>query len=243
MYEIVFCNEFREEKLVFQGRSMTIASVAAAVAMACIGIAEPAGAQSTKSSQLRPGNRFLSVWAGGSWSSRFGPAYSSIPTRPYAILSVRSEYVVEAKGPLALSFFMEAIPAIVVGDVPRYHTLEFWQPPTGPMRKEKIWDAPAPVYGAGLTPMGLLLYGTVSKNVRLFVSSSGGVAWFTRDMPVPDARQLNFLADLGGGMRVARENGAFLLGVKFQHMSNANLGRQNPGIDGNVVYGGFSKVR
>ena len=34
-----------------------------------------------------------------------------------------------------------------------------------------------------------------------------------------------------------------LLGFKFHHMSNANRGRQNPGIDGNVVYLGLSKTR
>jgi len=112
------------------------------------------------------------------------------------------------------------------------------------MVNAKVWDEPALVYGAGITPAGVQLYGNVTRMVSLFGNLAGGVAWFTRDMPVPDARRLNFLVDVGGGLRVARSSGnAVLLGFKFHHMSNANRGRQNPGIDGNVVYLGLSKTR
>jgi hypothetical protein len=193
---------------------------------------------------LAVGRRHLSAFIAGSWSDRFGPAYSSIPTQPYAMLVGRAEYVVEATSSGALSFYMELMPVIVVDRVPRYHTAMQWQPPGGPMVGTKVWDAPAMVYGAGVTPAGVQLYGNVTRMVSLFGNLSGGVAWFTRDMPVPDARRLNFLLDVGGGIRVARDGGsALLLGFKFHHMSNAGLGRENPGIDGNVVYAGLSKTR
>jgi hypothetical protein len=193
---------------------------------------------------LVPGRRHLSGLVGGSWSDRLGPAYSSIPTQPYAMMVGRAEYVIEARGALALSFYMELMPAIVVDGVPHYHYALLWVPPEGPMVREKVWGEPAMVYGFGATPAGLQLYANVSRRVSLFASVSAGAAWFTRDMPVPDARRMNFLADAGGGVRVARGGGnAVIAGLKFHHMSNANLGRQNPGIDGNVVYVGLSKAR
>ena len=193
---------------------------------------------------LAVGRRHLSAYVAGSWSDRFGPAYSTIPTQPYAMVVGRAEYVVEATGSGALSFYMELMPLILMDGVPRYHTALVWQPPAGPMVNSKVWDEPAMVYGAGLTPAGVQLYGNITRMVSLFGNLSGGVAWFTRDMPVPDARRLNFLVDAGGGLRIPRREGnAFLAGFKFHHMSNAGRGRQNPGIDGNVIYVGLSKAR
>lgn len=193
---------------------------------------------------LTPGQRHLSAFVAGSWTKQFGPAYSSIPTQPYGMLVGRSEYVLESSKTLALSFYMEVMPVIVVANVPRYHYANLWVPPAGPTVRGKVWDDPAPVYGFGVTPAGMQAYVRTSERVSLFMQTSGGVAVFTRDMPVPDARKLNFLVDLGGGIRVARAKGsAFFAGLKFHHMSNGNLGRQNPGIDGNVIYAGLSSPR
>ena len=193
---------------------------------------------------LHPGRRHLSAYVGGSWTVLFGPGYSSIPTQPYGMMVGRSEYVLEASQRFALSFYMEVIPVIVVSGVPRYHWANLWVPPAGPTVRGKVWDDPGLVYGFGATPAGMIAYFRTSERVNLFGSLSGGAAWFTRDMPVPDARQLNFLVDLGGGVRVANRSGsAFIAGLKFHHMSNGNLGRQNPGIDGNVLYAGLSRPR
>lgn len=202
-----------------------------------------ARAQFQGDGQMRAGSRYVGMWFGGSWTKKIGPAFSSIPTQPYAILAARSEYVLESKGRLALSFFMEAMPAIVVQDVPHYHVVETWQPPNGPMRRRKIWDSRGPVYGIGVTPVGMQYYVALSPKVRAFMNMSGGLSWFTRDMPVPDSKQINFLGDIGGGLRIARGTGGFIVGMKFHHMSNANQGHQNPGIDGNVVYAGLIRAR
>ena len=216
--------------------------VAVLLAMSLVAAGPLVGQQ--REDGLVPGRRFLSAFIAGSWTKQFGPAYSSIPTRPYGMLVGRAEYVLESTSRLAFSFYMEVIPAIVVADVPRYHFANLWVPPAGPTVRGKVWDAPALVYGLGVTPAGMQAYLRTSERVSLFASTSGGVAWFTRDMPVPDAKQINFLVDLGGGIRVARRTGrAFFAGLKFHHMSNGNLGRQNPGVDGNVVYAGLSRPR
>ena len=193
---------------------------------------------------LTPGRRHLSAYVAGSWTKEFGPAYSSIPTRPYGMMVGRTEYVLESTDHLALTFYMEVIPVILVDGVPRYHHADLWVPPAGPTVRGKVWDDPGLVYGFGATPAGMQAYVRTNERVSLFLSTSGGAAWFTRDMPVPDAKQLNFLVDLGGGVRIANRSGsAFVAGIKFHHMSNGNLGRQNPGVDGNVVYAGLSRPR
>ena len=216
--------------------------VAALLAMTLVAAGPVQGQQ--REDGLVPGHRFLSAFVAGSWTKQFGPGYSSIPTRPYGMLVGRTEYVLESNSRLALSFYMEVMPVIVVADVPRYHFANLWVPPAGPTVRGKVWDDPALVYGFGVTPAGMQAYVRTSPRVSLFMSTSGGAAWFTRDMPVPDARRLNFLVDLGGGIRVARQKGsAFIAGVKFHHMSNGNLGRQNPGVDGNVVYAGLTRPR
>jgi hypothetical protein len=198
----------------------------------------------TRDDGLKPGRRHLSAFVAGSWTKLFGPGYSSIPTQPYGMLVGRSEYVLEASDRFALSFYMEVLPAIVVHGVPHYHYADLWVPPAGPTVRGKVWDDPGLVYGFGATPAGMQAYLRASERVSWFLSTSGGAAWFTRDMPVPDARRLNFLVDLGGGIRIANESGsAFIAGLKFHHMSNGNLGRQNPGIDGNVLYAGLSRPR
>jgi len=46
--------------------------------------------------QMRAGSRYVGMWFGGSWTKKIGPAFSSIPTQPYMILSARSEYVLES---------------------------------------------------------------------------------------------------------------------------------------------------
>ena len=201
-----------------------------------------ARAQFHDAGQMRAGSRYVGMWVGGSWTA-VGPSFSSIPTKPYAILSARVEYVLESKGWLALAFFMEAMPAIVVQNVPHYHIVDTWQPPSGPMRRRKIWDLSGPVYGFGITPVGMQYYLAIAPKVRAFVNMSGGVSWFTRDMPVPDSKQINFLGDLGAGLRISRGSGGIIVGMKFHHMSNANQGHQNPGIDGNVVYAGLMRAR
>lgn len=215
-----------------------------AVALAAsLALVPPAVAQSSANG-LVAGRRHLTGYFAGSWSNKFGPAFASIPTQPYAMLVGRSEYVVESSDILALSYYLEIIPAMVVSAVPHYHYGDVWLPPEGPIVRGKIWDDRALVYGAGGAPAGMQVYAHVTRMISLFGSISGGAVWFTRDMPVPDARRLNFFGDAGAGVRVARRGGrAVILGCKFHHMSNANRGPQNPGLDGNVLYAGLSKSR
>ena len=51
------------------------------------------------------------------------------------------------------------------------------------------------------------------------------------------ATQFNYTAQLGGGVQLftSRRRTAIDLGYKYPHISNANLGNQNPGLDSHML--------
>ena len=63
--------------------------------------------------------------------------------------------------------------------------------------------------------------------------------------PVPaGTTTFNFLDQAGFGVRVGERDGrAWLVGYRFQHISNAGRVKPNPGANFNLVYLGFSFLR
>jgi opacity protein-like surface antigen len=55
----------------------------------------------------------------------------------------------------------------------------------------------------------------------------------------------NFTAQLGGGVQLFTfsRHAALDLGYKYHHISNANLGDKNPGMDSHMVFVGVSLLR
>ena len=191
----------------------------------------------------RPGDRLLGAWLGASFYSPVGTHLGATPDRDLFLAGLRAEWVLEAAGPLALASTMDLIPMAVVTRNPEYRlrrlatfgggTVEYKEP-TGR----------GPVYGAGLSPLGLKLYLAPGGRARLYAAGAAGALWFTRDMPVPNARRFNYAFEYGGGVELARADGvAFVLGYKFHHLSNLYTAPENPGLDGNVVYVGLLRRR
>jgi lipid A 3-O-deacylase PagL len=100
------------------------------------------------------------------------------------------------------------------------------------------------VVGAGILPTGFQLYTRSVRPVRFFLGAAGGLLWFTRDTPVPDARRMNFAADAGVGAELLSHDGRVLVvGYKFQHLSNGGTARLNPGFDTHLMYVGVMRRR
>ena len=79
-----------------------------------------------------------------------------------------------------------------------------------------------------------------------FVETNEGIIASSEPIPinVPGATGLNFLIDLGGGVRIqAGQHRAISLGYKFLHISNGFTSAVNPGVDNNVFYAGFSILK
>jgi Lipid A 3-O-deacylase (PagL) len=102
------------------------------------------------------------------------------------------------------------------------------------------------VYGVAVTPVGFTLDFSRRHRLDPFVEFDGGIIASTEPIPErhPDAAGLNFLFDLGGGVRwKVGPRGAVTLGYKFLHISNAFTTNFNPGVDNNVFYVGYSFLR
>jgi hypothetical protein len=102
------------------------------------------------------------------------------------------------------------------------------------------------VYGFAVTPLGLRAEFGRTRRVRPFAEVNGGVIASTEPIPdrQPNATGLNFLFDLGGGIRWTAGRGrAVSVGYKFLHTSNAGTTSFNPGVDNHVIYAGYSFLR
>jgi lipid A 3-O-deacylase PagL len=102
------------------------------------------------------------------------------------------------------------------------------------------------VYGFAITPLGFTADFGRRHKVYPFVETNEGIIACSEPIPinVPSATGLNFLIDLGGGVRIqAGQHRAISLGYKFLHISNGFTSAVNPGVDNNVFYAGFSILK
>ncbi len=102
------------------------------------------------------------------------------------------------------------------------------------------------VYGFGVAPLGFTFEFARGRRVYPFAETIEGLIASTEPIPElgPNATGLNFLFDLGGGIRIrVRERQTLSLGYRFLHVSNADTTNFNPGLDNNVFYVGYSFSR
>lgn len=102
------------------------------------------------------------------------------------------------------------------------------------------------VYGFAVTPLGFTADFLRSHKVCPFLQTSEGIIASSQPIPIniTGATGLNFLIDVGGGLRIqAGPHRALTLGYKFLHISNGFTAPVNPGVDNNVFYAGFSLLK
>jgi opacity protein-like surface antigen len=124
---------------------------------------------------------------------------------------------------LVLRYIAEVIPFSVVGD---------------PQANGKRAYARA----TGGSPIGAQINFRYHHRVQPFLTSGGGFLYFDRRMF--GATQFNFTAQVAGGVQVfTSRHRSVQFGYEYHHISNANLGRINPGMDSHVMFVGLSFVR
>lgn len=91
--------------------------------------------------------------------------------------------------------------------------------------------------GFGISPAGFLLKKSNSKWFTPFVQTTGGIIFMDDFFPTDEARRLNFTFDiiLGNIFQITSYSD-ISLGYKFHHISNAQTGNQNPGLDSNFLF-------
>ena len=95
--------------------------------------------------------------------------------------------------------------------------------------------------GFGLSPVGFKLIKASQKKLIPFVRTTGGIIFMENNFPTDRARRLNFTFDitLGANLRL-NSFGVISFGYKFHHISNAETGNENPGLDSNFLFLKFS---
>jgi opacity protein-like surface antigen len=168
--------------------------------------------------QERPADNEFGVWFDGQFGT--GHAFSStFDARMYQV-EARYSHLVYTNRLLALRYLAEVVPLSVVGD---------------PQASgQRVY-----AYGAGGSPLGAQVNFLNRRRIQPFLTSGGGFLYFNRRMF--GATQFNFTAQLGAGVQVfTSRHHSIDFGYKYHHISNANLGRYNPGLDSHMVFMGVS---
>jgi Lipid A 3-O-deacylase (PagL) len=105
---------------------------------------------------------------------------------------------------------------------------------------------PHAVYGFAIAPLGFTLDLFRKHRFHPFAETIEGLIASTEPIPENqiDASGLNFLFDLGAGVRWnTNPRRTISLGYRFLHLSNAATTSFNPGVDNNIFYIGYSFLR
>jgi lipid A 3-O-deacylase PagL len=93
-----------------------------------------------------------------------------------------------------------------------------------------IFQPQGVVYGAGVNPFALKWLFVTRHGVTPYIDLGGGVLFTTHDVPA-GISNINFASGSGVGVNVGRGKAHWSLEVRWQHISDAGLTDQNPGIN------------
>lgn len=181
--------------------------------------AAPASAQNAYA--LAKGTNEFGFWVGGSPDT--SKIFGNVKDRQLLLVAFRYGRVLAAWQSINLEYTLDLFPAAVV-----------FEP--GHVRRGS-----STIYGAGLSPLGFKLNFGQDSWIKPFIAASVGFLYFEDDVPVPRSSRFNFTPEIGLGIQFfLAPKRALTLGYKLHHISNANTGRSNPGMDSHVFYAGFS---
>lgn len=91
-------------------------------------------------------------------------------------------------------------------------------------------------YGAGASPAGIRVNFLPGKKVQPFFGIQGGFLYFNKTALSPNASHFNFTVDGRAGLEFSLPSGkAISFAYMFQHMSNAYIAKENPGVDSHML--------
>ena len=101
----------------------------------------------------------------------------------------------------------------------------------------QFWIGGNSQYAGAINPFIAKWNFTAGKTVSPYVAAVGGIVFSPHQLPAPDTSQVNFTsgAELGAQWFHHSKN-SIDFSVKIYHLSNASLGRYNPGINGAVQF-------
>jgi Lipid A 3-O-deacylase (PagL) len=175
------------------------------------------------------------VWGGISFDAP--TLIGKTPDARFGEIGLRYGRVLKTSKTVAFEWTIDAIPLAILSN----HRLAFVSSANGfsvfEFRRQSV-------YGAGAAPIGLKFNFRRNRRVQPFAHATGGFLYFSRQVPIDGASQFNFTFDFSGGVQIVNRNRrAFTIGYKYGHISNANTGFFNPGVDVQMVWAGWSVFR
>ncbi len=91
--------------------------------------------------------------------------------------------------------------------------------------------------GFGFSPVGFLFEKPINNFLLYQIGISGSFIFMESNFPTDKGRKLNFTFDPTFTIQsVLSDNISITAGYKFHHISNAQTGSENPGIDSNFLF-------
>ncbi len=91
--------------------------------------------------------------------------------------------------------------------------------------------------GVAVSPAGFEFEKLLNQHLALRLSTSGSFVIMDTTFPTDKGRKLNFTFDISPALSFKLTKPlSMVMGYKFHHISNAQTGRENPGIDSNFLF-------
>ena len=181
---------------------------------------------------IQKGSNEFGVWGSISFDATTWIGYT--PDARFGHIGVRYGRVLAASKTIAFEWTIDAIPVAVLSS----SRLTSIRSGAGPILQRKS------VYGAGISPIGLKFNFRRNKRIQPFGASTGGFIYFNENVPVSGAARFNFTFDFQGGVQIVNSNQrSFMIGYKYNHISNGYHAPINPGVDVQMIFFGFSVFR
>ncbi len=101
----------------------------------------------------------------------------------------------------------------------------------------EFWVGGHAQYAGAINPFIAKWNFTGGKTVSPYLAAVGGIVFSSHQLPAPDTSQVNFTSGAELGLQwFHRPKRSWDFAVKIYHLSNASLGRYNPGINGAVQF-------
>jgi hypothetical protein len=97
------------------------------------------------------------------------------------------------------------------------------------------------LYSGGLSPVGFKLNLRPQTRLQPVITVTGGFMASFRDLPVFDSSAINLTFSVGAGVEwFQTQSHSLRVEYRVQHLSNAGIGVENPGVDSQVIQGTWS---
>jgi hypothetical protein len=167
--------------------------------------------------------------------------------RDLYLVGIRAAWAAPGARRVRLAYTVDLLPAVISTGMPEYRIASCPTDVCAPADTAPPYEliaTPHTVYGIGLSPVGLTAQVAVMSRLAVVAGASGGVIVFTKPVPDPRERRLNFTGDgrVGIALDVTRTL-ALSVSYHFSHISNGGAGPVNPGMNSHMLEVGIAPVR